>query len=350
MDMYGQVANTYSQELQNGVRLQSALDMQGAQQPQQLFDRFMNAYQQEYLRRKAEQEMARKQQHEDTYLKMAQTREDRANDEAKANFANWISKNYKEGRDDGVAVLLGKAAGLDENAIQAMLPKGKDVPTVLPKAAPEVVDAGDGPVELPMPTDVAGYKGPMATHQPGMGQGVAYQEGEQARKQADVDRKIQHDVWKKGVEQAKVAIMRQSADSRGIVDAARAQQAQAQADMLNARIDSGEFDLKPQLMQAQIANYYNLMSNRDAGGTKPVDPVAQELRLYRVGEKRVPKDVFGNRDPKAVEAEKEAARTRLLGPRGGAPASGPSVGTIKNGYRFKGGNPSDKNNWEKVEP
>lgn len=82
MDMYGQVANTYSQELQNGVRLQSALDMQGAQQPQQLFDRFMNAYQQEYLRRRQEQEMARKQQHEDTYLKMAEER-DRA-DKAKA--------------------------------------------------------------------------------------------------------------------------------------------------------------------------------------------------------------------------------------------------------------------------
>jgi hypothetical protein len=26
----------------------------------------------------------------------------------------------------------------------------------------------------------------------------------------------------------------------------------------------------------------------------------------------------------------------------------PSVGTVKNGYRFKGGNPADKNNWEKV--
>ena len=37
---------------------------------------------------------------------------------------------------------------------------------------------------------------------------------------------------------------------------------------------------------------------------------------------------------------------------GGAPApaagAAPAVGTIMQGYRFKGGNPSDKNNWEKV--
>jgi hypothetical protein len=26
----------------------------------------------------------------------------------------------------------------------------------------------------------------------------------------------------------------------------------------------------------------------------------------------------------------------------------PAVGTVQNGYKFKGGNPADKNNWEKV--
>ena len=30
-------------------------------------------------------------------------------------------------------------------------------------------------------------------------------------------------------------------------------------------------------------------------------------------------------------------------------AGGPPVGTVRNGYRFKGGNPNDSNNWEPVQ-
>lgn len=33
---------------------------------------------------------------------------------------------------------------------------------------------------------------------------------------------------------------------------------------------------------------------------------------------------------------------------GGAPKTAPAVGTVQGGYRFKGGNPADQNNWEKV--
>lgn len=36
-------------------------------------------------------------------------------------------------------------------------------------------------------------------------------------------------------------------------------------------------------------------------------------------------------------------------PAGGAqPKRAPSPGTVMNGYKFKGGNPNDKANWEKV--
>ena len=41
--------------------------------------------------------------------------------------------------------------------------------------------------------------------------------------------------------------------------------------------------------------------------------------------------------------------TRIAQTRGGAQGNqGPEVGTVQQGYRFKGGNPADKNNWEKV--
>jgi hypothetical protein len=30
------------------------------------------------------------------------------------------------------------------------------------------------------------------------------------------------------------------------------------------------------------------------------------------------------------------------------PSTGPAVGKVEDGYRFKGGNPADSKNWEKV--
>ena len=58
------------------------------------------------------------------------------------------------------------------------------------------------------------------------------------------------------------------------------------------------------------------------------------------------------RDAAAVQLEQVNARISQMAGLGGAPAAGPSaapaVGTIMQGYRFKGGNPADKNNWEKV--
>lgn len=56
-----------------------------------------------------------------------------------------------------------------------------------------------------------------------------------------------------------------------------------------------------------------------------------------------------------ITADMEAARTRVSGKQraGGASGSwggaGPKAGAVDGGYRFKGGNPADKSNWEKVQ-
>ena len=43
-----------------------------------------------------------------------------------------------------------------------------------------------------------------------------------------------------------------------------------------------------------------------------------------------------------------AAKTAAAKPEQPAKAAAPKAGAVQGGYRFKGGNPADKNNWEKV--
>jgi hypothetical protein len=59
-------------------------------------------------------------------------------------------------------------------------------------------------------------------------------------------------------------------------------------------------------------------------------------------------DFLGEKGRKALERIDQAI-TKLKG--GSAPEAGgkPEVGTVQQGYRFKGGNPADKNNWERIQ-
>lgn len=50
----------------------------------------------------------------------------------------------------------------------------------------------------------------------------------------------------------------------------------------------------------------------------------------------------------AVEAKPVPKAPAAVAPPAAKPSTGPSVGVVEDGYRFKGGNPADPKNWEKV--
>ena len=299
MDPYGNAANQYGQEMMYGTRLQAGLDQQKAEMPNQLFDRFMQAYQMQVRQKQLETEMARKQQHEDTYLQMAQRGEERDNDIAKAKFADWISKNYKEGRDDGMAILLGKTAGLDPDSVKAMLPKGT---TMVPDQGQKVGSIGGQDITLPeTEADIKKI--------PGMGQGVAYQEGEQSRKLADEQRKAEYGKARIEIQNRLAKIKEESALATDDLTRIRATLEASKLENLNRMLEAGGPEAEVALKNARIANYGSLMGHRVED--KPGNPLNDELKVILIAEKDVPKDVFGNRDPKAVSASAENVKKRL---------------------------------------
>lgn len=174
-DPYANAANQYGQEMEFGTRLQDQLGQRMADQPNQLFDRFMQAYQMQVRQKMLEQQMAqqqaaeaRRQQHEDTYLKMAQAKE--------INATSDDAYNQFSGDPQQRALYEGRfqALGVSPEQARTMLPKDT---TMVPDQGPVVGQVGG--VDIPMPQTSADIK-----TVPGMGGGYRQRIEEAARKLA----------------------------------------------------------------------------------------------------------------------------------------------------------------------
>ena len=147
MDPYGNAANQYGQEMQFGVRLQDALNQRQAEMPNQLFDRFMQSYQAQIKQRMLEQQMARQQQHEDTYLQMAKDREARDRASQINATADDIYNQY--GGDPGQREMFKSrlvAQGVSPERAEAMLPRDT---TVVPDQGQKIGNIGGQDITLP---------------------------------------------------------------------------------------------------------------------------------------------------------------------------------------------------------
>jgi hypothetical protein len=86
-----------------------------------------------------------------------------------------------------------------------------------------------------------------------------------------------------------------------------------------------------------------------AAGIDPASPQGQALYRQRAESMAAPPlmavDGF---DAQNNPTKTFIPRTAFSAGGGGQPSSGPAVGTVRNGYRFQGGNPNDRNSWVPV--
>jgi hypothetical protein len=100
-----------------------------------------------------------------------------------------------------------------------------------------------------------------------------------------------------------------------------------------------------------LVNDYAMIMRRGGATTDESSKRANEIltTAYSQGQYQAGVDAL-NAEATAVQNGLRSAKDVVSGkaPQGGISAAAPSVGTVKNGYRFKGGNPADPNSWEKV--
>ncbi len=75
--------------------------------------------------------------------------------------------------------------------------------------------------------------------------------------------------------------------------------------------------------------------------TRKGKPISKQEALLMAG--MTPKAVYGNEDDTSVASQPSGVGSSA------AASSAPQPGVVEDGYRFKGGNPSDPNSWEKVQ-
>lgn len=134
-------------------------------------------------------------------------------------------------------------------------------------------------------------------------------------------------------------------------------------------MDAGTNAVDVKLKTAQLKAATDLDAARTAF-TSATDPKAKEKALETLRalqgkyEREYPElfsttalpgstDALGNKTPGgAIVTDKRTGATRIIyGNELAAPAGGkapPAIGTVKDGYRFKGGNPADQKSWEKA--
>lgn len=83
---------------------------------------------------------------------------------------------------------------------------------------------------------------------------------------------------------------------------------------------------------------YRQMAGQVGDATVPAANKLAAMKVIREINQRYLDQV----QPQAIKSVKELPK------KAAAPAGAPAVGVVKSGYRFKGGNPADKANWEKV--
>lgn len=329
-DPYANAANQYGQEMELGTRLNDSLNQRNLDATNGIYDRFMQAYQMQVRQKMMEQQLAHQQaveaaraQHEATYLQMAKDREQRDFSDARHKLVGDVSKNLPaETVDPGVETQGDALRSTLPPDLQNIVPDAKlqpssKMPIEGDKGLP-ALDTGALPgVPAIAPVNPATIEGPDVKVQPGGAQWT--------QKESDTARKVQHDTWKKTVEQAKVAALQQTTDSKGVVDKERANLISTQAQALQDRIDSGEFDLKPDLMRAQISHLSALTANvgKDNSGKPMSEAQTVSATLRAAGQ--IGNTVEGMR--MTPEQRLAKAREQILSLRKPKTSGDPLVGT-----------------------